>query len=550
MKNEKRNTNLNYPIKLNYKSNKSFYSYRGGKSTTDLKIINVNKKHLLEENKSFISYDKKSKNQSCLFTQKTIKNKNNLNEILSPLNYHSNKNIHFKSDNNTIKIIKNNNSYYYSYKNKNNNSYCSDHYRKVSSKYNINNLLSNNNHNYSIFNNYNYSYLNTLYNNKKSLLNKKNIYQKPKNERTIPSYSFIISDYYSNNKENINQNIKSNFNTESNYNNYIYNNMKQFQKCNNSINSRFTEYSNETSFIGNNKGNYIFYSDKNNQRFFAERIKNIDYSKLNLYSPKEYKNDHLNFGANYLKKSRDKVKTDIINNDISDTLSFFSENNYKTFNDNKRNHSYIYVRKNSSKKLLMKNINNSFKSTNNEKKYKKIRVNLKPNNIFENALFVQKNVILIQKNYRMHLACLKKYILKAIKNIIEGTNKLYYIFYRYYFTKMVYILNNAYIRSIDINMKTAKIIPKFSNKATSHEKSKKNELIKPTHYYVIMNNPEKKKKLDIKNNKKINFIYSPKSKIIKKTKFQNSNLNKIQKEIVIIRNLKSKLINKMNNYKT
>ena len=52
---EKRNTNLSFPIKLNYKSNNLFYSYRGGKSTTDLKLINVNKNKFLEKNNIFIS---------------------------------------------------------------------------------------------------------------------------------------------------------------------------------------------------------------------------------------------------------------------------------------------------------------------------------------------------------------------------------------------------------------------------------------------------------------------------------------------------------------
>ena len=248
--------------------------------------------------------------------------------FVSPLNYHNIKNAHFKSYNNTKKK-NNNNSYFYSYKKKINDSYCSDNYRKDNSKYNIHNTLSNSSHNYSILNNYNYSYINTL-NNQKNLLNKKNIYQKSKHERTIPSYSFMISDHYSNNKENINQNIKSNFNTESNYNNYIYNSMNQFQKCNNPSNRKITEYCKDSSFIGNNNRNFLFHSDKNNQRLFAERKRDIDYSKLNLYSPKDYKNDHLNFGVNYLKKGRDKIKSDIINYDINDTLSFFSENNYKT----------------------------------------------------------------------------------------------------------------------------------------------------------------------------------------------------------------------------
>ena len=52
------------------------------------------------------------------------------------------------------------------------------------------------------------------------------------------------------------------------------------------------------------------------------------------------------------------------------------------------------------KKKKINNINLNYAKCNANK----IKVNLKINNIIENAFYVQKNVILIQKNYRMHLA--------------------------------------------------------------------------------------------------------------------------------------------------
>ena len=114
---------------------------------------------------------------------------------------------------------------------------------------------------------------------------------------------------------------------------------------------------------------------------------------------------------------------------------------------------------------------------------------------------------------------------------------------------MIYILNNAYIKSININIKKGKIIPKFNNRMILNENSKKNELIKPKYYYIITNNSDKNEKLENKGNNKLNFIYSPKLKIAKKPNYQNSNLNKIKKEINIIRNLKMKIINKLNKFK-
>jgi hypothetical protein len=224
---------------------------------------------------------------------------------------------------------------------------------KDNSKYKINNSFSNNNNNNLNNYNHNYSYMKTNFDNNSFLLNNTSIYHKQKNERTLSSYSFMINDYFSNNKENININIQSNLNSESYYNNYLYNNLNQFKKCNNSINQRITEISRDIPCRSKNRKNIIFFNDKSNSK---EKIANLDYSKLNLYSPKEIKNENLNFNISYKKRSRAKMKSDIINNDISDALSFHNEQNYKTFNDNNRNNPYIYVRKNSTNKLIIKKI--------------------------------------------------------------------------------------------------------------------------------------------------------------------------------------------------
>jgi hypothetical protein len=482
---------------------------------------------------------------------KMKRNKNKKNDIISPLVNNS-----YKNNNSFLGIYTNdkkeylNNYNFYSYKSKINDSYNSDYYRDVSkisnnnSKYNISNTISNINTNNNI-NKFILPY-NKTNNIDRNLFNKKQVYQKPKNERrTLSSYSFAITDCNTSNKENIS--IKSNINTETDYNNYnsVNKNLNLYKYSNMIGTQRYTEIIGNSTYLEKKINNYLNFKEKyNNKSFRGERKTNIDYTNLNLYCP----NDLEDIKGNkicYIKKERQSIKTDIIKNDICDTISYFNDNNNnKIGNDNSNSNSYIYVRKNNSKKNIM-NKSSSFKINNNRNYSNKIRVNLKSNNIIENAYYVQKNVILIQKNYRMHLSCLKKHILKAIKKIIEGTNKLYYIFYKKYSKKFIFILNNAYIKSININMRTSRIIPKIKNRNISNENAKNNFITKSKHIY-LNSKSERNKKLLFKENKKLNVIYSQKQSNEIKPNYKITNLNQIQKDIEHIRNLKNQIMNKLN----
>lgn len=530
MKSVKRNSSLTFPIKLNYKVNDLIISYRGGKSTTNLKMINVNKNRFFEENKSYISCNKNIKNESYL-NPNNLKNTNNKNNTLFPFINQNNSNTNYHSfiENyscNKYKYLRNNfnnnNLNYFSYINKTNDNNDSSNYLKDksyisnnNSKYNnnstIGNIYLNTNANNSI-----YSYYNKK--NDKNLFNKKHIYKKPKNEKRQLSYSFAITDSNSV-KENLS--IKSNINgIETNYKNYLYSNNNRAKKNHNILlGRRYTEFTGSTTVTENNINNYFC---NNNLSYMNERKSNIDYSNLNLYYPKET-SDFTDIKRINNIKYRPKL-----NNDTNDTISYYTDKNYKTTHDINNNYSYIYVRKNSSKKKKINNINLNYAKSNTNK----IKVNLKYNNIIENAYYVQKNVILIQKNYRMHLSCLKKYILKTIKNIIEGSNKLYYLFYKKNYKKFIYILNNAFIKSIDIDMKTAKIIPKNKNRNILNEKCKINNINK-----IFMFNK----------NKNCKNLYLPKPKI--KPKLKSNNLNKIKKDISQIRNLKAQIISKLEKLK-
>jgi len=550
MKSIKRNSSQNFPIKLNYKSNDSLFSFRSGKSSSDLQLINVTKTKYLDENKSFSSFSKNSKNVSYIFSDINIKNKNKKNNInLSSINSYNN--IIFQSfidDGTGNHKYYNSNTNYYSYKTKTNDSYNSQFNWKdnsnISNKnsiynYTISNLNQSNNIYNSIF-----SYKKTKINNKNTF-NKKQIYQNPKNAKTLSSYSLAITDYNSNkSKENII--IKLNYNFDTN-NNYKHNNFKKYNKYNTkTLLHRFTDLPrNINTTFKRIKTNYCQNDTKNNTSIFDERKTNIDYSKLNLYSPKVNKDNYIKKDMYYIKRTNVKLKSDIIKCNIGDNINFLGEKNYRTNNSINNRHSFIYVRKKSSNKHHMNNskVNKSSFSSNNNSNVSRIRVNLKYKNILENAYFVQKKVILIQKNYRMHLARLKKYILISIKRIIQGTNILYFIFYKNYCRKFLYILNNAYIKSININIKNAKIIPKFNNDNKSFHISR------PKYYYVL-NNPEKNKKLDIKENIDINNNNDGQSIIETKSQSNsNTNIIKIKEDMDLIRNLKNQIVNKLNMFK-
>ena len=557
----KRNSSQYFPVKLNTRPNERLCTDRIIKSTSNPSLINVNKNKHLKHNKSCSFLEKKAKNENQNYF-KNLKIKNDKSNTFSPLmdNYnHNNQNKPFLENcicNNDIKKINvkhlyDNSSNFFSYGNKFTiNNYNSNYFLKDNSKYHINNTINNINTN-NIIKNSILSYKKKI--NDKNLFNKKQVYQKPKNESRISSSSSsfaIVDSNINNNKENIN--LKSNLGINKYSYNYMFTNYNKLKKYNNII-----PRMNDTSHISStedNISNYIICnSSKNtNNSFFNERKTYIDFSKLNLYSPRDCDDKMKNTNLNYLKKTKSYINKKKMLYDGEDNDSNFNHENFKTYNykETNSNKPFIYVRKNSSKNGS--NINSSCRKKNainnsnclqkelsyNDKMYKnKIRVNLKLNNIFENAFYVQKNVILIQKNYRMHLGILKKYILKAIENIIEGTNKLYYIFYKYYFKKLKYIMNDAFIKSISVNMKSTNNRMNSKNRYISNEIN--NNLFSKTKKYYMVNRYKRNKNVKIVENKNSNnFLLNSKNELNKNE--QNYNFCKTQKgDIIIIQNLKN-----------
>lgn len=558
----KRNSSQYFPVKINSRLNETLCTDRIIKSTSNPSLINVNKNKHLKQNKSCSFLEKKAKNerQNCFKNLKIKKDKSN---TISPLmdNYNYNNNNQIKPFlenyicNNDIKKINvkhlyDNSSNFFSYGNKFTiNNYNSNYFLKDNSKYHINNTINNINTN-NIIKNSILSYNKKVYD--QNLFNKKQVYQKPKNDsRLSSSSSFAIVDSNLNsNKENIN--LKSNCGINNYGYNFMYANYNKLKKYN-SIIPRMNDTSHISSTEDNISNYIICNSSKNTSNsFFNERKTNKDFSKLNLYSPRDCDDKINNANLNCLKKTKSYINKEKMFYDGGDNDSILNNENYKTYNYKEINNNkpFIYVRKNSSKNRSSINsscrkkngINNSncFKkelSYNDKTKKNKIRVNLKLNHIFENAFYVQKNVILIQKNYRMHLGILKKYILKAIENIIEGTNKLYYIFYKYYFKKLKYIMNDACIKSISVNMKSTNNNMNFKNKYISNEIN--NNLFSKTKNYYMVNRYKRNKNVKIIDNKNNNkYLLNSKSELFKNE--QNYNFYKTQKgDIIIIKNLKN-----------
>ena len=48
MKTLKRNSSQNFPVKLNYKSNEVLFTYKGGKSTSNLKMMKLKFKYIVQ----------------------------------------------------------------------------------------------------------------------------------------------------------------------------------------------------------------------------------------------------------------------------------------------------------------------------------------------------------------------------------------------------------------------------------------------------------------------------------------------------------------------
>ena len=253
-------------------------------------------------------------------------------------------------------------------------------------------------------------------------LNKKTIYKKPNNGNKFSS-PIIITDYNFNNKKIFqSKTIKPNSNTFNN--NYLYANIDKIK------NIKGTFQTSEEKF------NYNSTININKHKYF-NTTKKYFYTKM-LPERKTYSSfNSLSINSN--------IDNDFCNAKIRDTLNYnINENNF--FSVKRDTNSFIYVRKNNSnKKSLKRNftVNNHYYE--NKIPYNKLYNKLNKNNLIQNAYYVQKNVILIQKNYRMHLSCVKKYILKALRDIVIGINKIYFIFFKNYFKKFRNIINMDYI---------------------------------------------------------------------------------------------------------
>ena len=470
----KANENVN---KLISKQNNIYHTYRTVKSSSNINHINVNKNRTLEAkyviNKNTKSSSKKpNDNASSVITHynnkgcfmKGNKNKYSINTALDNICNINNLELFTNKDNICISTI--------SKSSKNNKT--------------ISNIVTNTDSSMSIF-----------FKNEENS-NIKGIYKKPKNEKYSPS--LIITSYNSNmNKKGLlnQKKVITQTNPKSKYN--VYENIDKMKKniilCK-KTGSKHMHYSSNNIHKHNNSNNH------------SNTITNIN-TNININN-KYIKKAETNKGFYYKKKQPEK-SSNLCNNlnlySYNDTKAYFnSAKNRPVVIDNMKNDIFantnynlnlnldyqniIYSKKNNSdKKFMKKNLTSKiFKSkyeTNNKLQY---------DNIFESAFYIQKNVILIQKNYRAHLSCKKKYILKALRDIIIGVNKIFFIFYKNYFKKFIFIINKRYPKK-DTNPKN---IQNMKNQKFLNEYNKDRNQIK----YYLKTQPKTIQKLNINNSKK------------------------------------------------
>jgi hypothetical protein len=270
--------------------------------------------------------------------------------------------------------------------------------------------------------------------------NIKGIYKKPKNEKFSPS--LIITSYNTNtNKKGLmnHKKVLTQMNPKSKYN--VYENIDKMKK---------------NIILCKKTGNKYMHNSSNNihKHFNSNTMTNFN-NNSNINN-KYCKRDETNKGYYYKKKQPEK-SSNLLNNlnmhSYYDSKAYFnSAKNRPVVLDNMKNdlftdtnlnldyQSIVYSKKNNSdKKFMKKNLKSKIYKQKIETKNK-----LQYDSIFQSAFFIQKNVILIQKNYRAHLSCRKKYILKALRDIINGVNKIFFIFYKNYFKKFIFIINKRY----------------------------------------------------------------------------------------------------------
>ena len=471
----KTNENLN---KLISKQNNICHTYRTVKSSSNINHINVNKNKTLEEkyvlNKNIQSSSKKHNDNSSIITHynnkrcflKENKNKYSINTALDNMCKFNNLELFTNKDNIHISTI--------SKSSKNNKT--------------ISNIVTNTDSSMSMF-----------YKNEENS-NIKGIYKKPKNEKFSPS--LIITSYNSNtNKKGLINHKKeiTQMNPKSKYN--VYENIDKMKK---------------NIILCKKTGNKYMYNSSNNIHKHFNYNTMTNFNNNSNINNKYIKRTETNKGYFYKKKQPEK-SSNLLNNlnmhSYYDSKAYFnSAKNRPVLLDNMKNdlftdsnlnlnyQSIVYSKKNNSdKKFMKKNLTSKIYKPKIETKNK-----LQYDSIFQSAFFIQKNVILIQKNYRAHLSCKKKYILKALRDIINGVNKIFFIFYKSYFKKFIFIINKRYTKNNANpksfqNMKNQKFLNEY-NKDRNYQSK-----------YYLKTQPKTIQKLNINNSKKNNHLtLSPK----------------------------------------
>ena len=272
------------------------------------------------------------------------------------------------------------------------------------------------------------------------------------------------------------------------FNTFIYHKAKLSKILSPKFTKIVVNVNNKTNRCSNNKFNLKNKIPINNIISPGNKKKNLNYSTVNgntlknseKFISKKFKRNNYNNNDNTAfynhNNCNDLVKEIIINNNNNkfnnNSFNYYYNNRdtNENFNDNDGNKTKNNYFQNVIKKYLIENSNIA--------KNKQLTKTKNRNDMFENAFLVQKKILIIQKNYRMHLGKIKYNIIKTLTKFVNGINIITKLFLKKYLNELFFnvLINTSRpcfklqksINEIEINLKNNK------NSLAHHKKAKSN----------------------------------------------------------------------------
>ena len=258
-------------------------------------------------------------------------------------------------------------------------------------------------------------------------------------------------------------------------------------------------------------------------------------------SKNKFRNNSVNNKVNPFKYQKNNSTNNILNGIIiNNNNNKYNNNNFNYFYGNyQKNFPNNYIQNVIKKYLISTFDNNLITNSPINKKSMLNSYNRSSDNIFQSIVNVQKKVLVIQKNYRMHLGRIKYNIIKIFSRYVDGLKIIKKIIKRKYLNRLV----------LNILLFTSRNSSKV-NPTLSDELNEKNNNNNNNKYFYDLNNSIKKMDLlhkkvfnnnnynnynQFKNNLEQNNIFDYPTVEIESLSDSRNTLNEINNNIVIDR---------------